>query len=51
MSKQIQKPLQVRIPDSVRHWLKAQARSEDRSMNWVINRVLEQAQKREPVNG
>lgn len=44
-SKQIQKPMQIRIPDGIRNWLKAQARAEDRSMNYILNRVLEQAQK------
>ena len=51
MSREIQKPLQVRIPDRLRNWLKAQAREEQRSMNWVLNRVLEQAQKREVQHG
>lgn len=45
------KPLQVRIPDSVRNWLKSQARAEDRSINYVLNRLLEQAQKREAQHG
>jgi len=46
-SKPILKPMQVRVPDSIRNWLKSQARAEERSMNYVLNRVLEQAQKRE----
>lgn len=44
-AKPILKPMQVRIPDSARNWLKARARAEERSMNYVLNRVLEQAQK------
>lgn len=43
--KPVLKPMQVRIPDSIRNWLKSQARAEERSMNYVLNKVLEQAQK------
>jgi predicted HicB family RNase H-like nuclease len=50
-SKQVLHPMQIRIPDSVRNWLKSQARSEERSMNWIINKVLEQAQKQEAQHG
>jgi predicted HicB family RNase H-like nuclease len=45
MSAPILRPMQVRIPDSLRNWLKAQARAEDRSVNWYLNRLLEKAQK------
>lgn len=41
------RPMQVRIPDSARNWLKAQARAADRSMNWVLNQILERAQKQD----
>lgn len=51
MSKPILKPMQVRIPDTVRNWLKAQARAEERSVNYILNRLLEQAQKREAQHG
>lgn len=44
--KPVLRPMQVRIPDSARNWLKAQARAEDRSMNYVLLKVLEQAQQR-----
>lgn len=45
------KPMQIRIPDSARNWLRAQARAEERSINWIVNRLLEQAQKREVQHG
>lgn len=50
-AKPILKPMQVRIPDSARNWLKQQARAEGRSMNFVLNRVLERAQKQEMQHG
>jgi hypothetical protein len=43
--KAILRPMQVRIPDAARNWLKAQARAADRSVNWVINQMLDRAQK------
>lgn len=45
VTKPVLKPMQVRIPDSIRNWLKTQARAEDRSVNYVLNRLLERAQK------
>jgi hypothetical protein len=39
--------MQIRIPDSSRNWLKAQARAEDRSMNYVLVKLLEQAQQQQ----
>jgi hypothetical protein len=41
------RPMQIRIPDSSRNWLKAQARAEDRSMNYVLVKLLEQAQQQQ----
>lgn len=51
MSAKQYRPLQVRIPDSARNWLKAQARAQERSVNWVLNKLLEQAQKKEAQHG
>jgi hypothetical protein len=50
MAKPILKPMQVRIPDSARNWLKGQAKAQERSMNYVLNRLLEQAQKQGVAN-
>lgn len=41
------RPMQVRVPDSTRNWLKAQARAADRSMNWILNKLLDDLQKKE----
>jgi hypothetical protein len=45
MSKQLQKPHQIRVPDGIWNWLKSQARAEERSINYVLNRLLEQKQR------
>lgn len=45
------RPMQIRIPDNLKNWLRAQARTADRSINWVVNRVLEDAQKKENTHG
>lgn len=51
MSAKQLRPMQVRIPDSVRTWLKAQARAQERSVNWILNRLLEEAQKKGAQHG
>ena len=45
------RPLQVRVPDSTRNWLKSQARAADRSVNWILNKLLEDLQKKEAQHG
>ncbi|MDH1192535.1 hypothetical protein [Stenotrophomonas sp. GD03958] len=36
-----------RIPRSVADWLREKAKREDRSQNWVLNRMLRQAMEAE----
>lgn len=35
--------IQVRTSDKNREWLKGQAQQEDRSVNWIINKMLDTA--------
>lgn len=51
MSAKQYRPLQVRIPDSARNWLKAQARAQERSVNWILNKLLDEAQKKAVQHG
>ena len=41
----------LRAPDSLWNWIRAQARAADRPINWVILKLLEDAQKREQAHG
>lgn len=45
------RPMQVRLPDSTRNWLKSQARAADRSVNWTLNKLLDDLQKKEAQHG
>ncbi|MBS0343414.1 MAG: hypothetical protein JSS56_23155 [Proteobacteria bacterium] len=38
-----QKPVQVRMKAETHRWIHEQAQAQERSANWIINRVLEQA--------
>ncbi|WP_086922269.1 hypothetical protein [Variovorax sp. JS1663] len=37
------KPVQVRMKAETHRWIHEQAKAQERSANWIINRVLEQA--------
>lgn len=51
MAKQQLRCRSVRAPDALWNWIKAQAKAEDRPVNWMVLRLLEQAQKREAQHG
>ena len=40
-------PISVRLTDENRAWLDARSEREDRSLNWLINKLLEQAREAE----
>jgi predicted HicB family RNase H-like nuclease len=44
-TKPMLRPMQIRIPDAARRWLKTQAEAQERSVNWFINQLIERAQK------
>jgi predicted HicB family RNase H-like nuclease len=35
--------VKVRLPTHVHEWIKSQAKEQDRSMNWIVNKMLESA--------
>lgn len=35
--------MKIRVPSTVHVWLKAQAEQQERSMNWLINKLLAKA--------
>ncbi|MBO1007090.1 MULTISPECIES: hypothetical protein [Acidovorax] len=37
------KPVQVRLKPELHEWVHSQAAGQERSANWVINKVLEEA--------
>ena len=37
------KPVQVRLKPELHAWIHAQAQAQERSANWIINKVLEEA--------
>lgn len=39
--------IQVRTSEENRDWLKAKAIDQDRSVNWIINKILDEARERE----
>lgn len=41
----------VRAPDSLWNWIKAQAKAADRPVNWMVLKLLEEAQKKEAQHG
>lgn len=43
------KPVQVRMKAEMHQWIHAQAQAQERSANWIINRVLEQARAQQPT--
>lgn len=45
------KPRSVRASDSLWNWLRAQARAADRPINWVVLKILKDAQKKEVQHG
>lgn len=40
----------VRTSEENRDWLKGMAMDQDRSVNWIINRILDEAREREALN-
>ena len=40
-------PISVRLTDENRDWIEARSLREDRSLNWLINKILEQAREAE----
>lgn len=40
------KPVQVRLKPELHEWVHAQAAAQERSANWVINKVLEDARSK-----
>ncbi|WP_157103483.1 MULTISPECIES: hypothetical protein [unclassified Variovorax] len=41
------KPFQVRMKAETHRWIHDQAKAQERSANWIINRVLEEARERQ----
>ena len=41
------KPVQVRMKAETHRWIHEQAQAQERSANWIINRVLEQARQQQ----
>ena len=39
--------IQVRTSEENREWLKAKAQDQDRSVNWIINKILDEAREAE----
>ena len=37
------KPVQVRLKPEIHEWVHQEAKAQDRSANWIINKVLETA--------
>lgn len=35
--------MKIRVPDDVHAWLKQQTQAQERSMNWLVNKLLAQA--------
>ncbi|ATG94682.1 toxin-antitoxin system HicB family antitoxin [Paracidovorax citrulli] len=44
-STQAGEQLKVRLQTQVHEWIKAQAKEQDRSMNWLVNKFLAQAKE------
>lgn len=44
-SAQAGEQLKVRLQTQVHEWIKAQAKEQDRSMNWLVNKLLAQAKE------
>jgi predicted HicB family RNase H-like nuclease len=44
------KPVQVRMKAETHRWIHEQARSQERSANWIINRVLDEARAQQSAN-
>lgn len=42
--------LKVRVQTPVYEWVKAQAREQERSITWVVNKMLEQAKDAQHAN-
>lgn len=40
---QLGEQMKIRVPDGVHAWLKQQAQTQERSMNWLVNKLLAQA--------
>lgn len=43
----IKRPMQIMLPEATKAWLRAKALASERSMNWLINRMLDDARKAE----
>lgn len=46
---QVDEQMKIRVPPHVHSWLKRQSEKQERSMNWVINKILAQAKEAESV--
>lgn len=42
----VNRPVQVRLKPELHQWVHQQAKTQERSANWIINKVLEQASAR-----
>ena len=40
------KPVQLRLKAELHEWVHEQAKAQERSANWIINKLLEDAQSR-----
>jgi predicted HicB family RNase H-like nuclease len=45
-TKGLVKPVQIRLKEKVHQWVKQQSDEQDRSANWVINKILDEAYTR-----
>lgn len=42
-------PFGLRMPEEIQNWIKMKAKREDRSQNYVINRILMKAMEDDPA--
>ena len=43
MDTYLPKPVQLRIKPELHAWIHAQAKAQERSANWIINKLIEEA--------
>lgn len=51
MAKAQLRPRSIRASDALWNWIKKQADAADRPINWMVLKILEDAQKREAQHG
>lgn len=46
---EVKRPVQISVPEKSHRWLKEEAKRLDRSVNWVINQLINVAQQAKAV--